>query len=54
MEVISGLRPGDRVVISSVADLTEGQHVRIDYVDPVAAAGLNKTEEDEGSFKGFR
>jgi hypothetical protein len=53
-EVLSGLRPGDRVVISPVTDLTEGQPVRTDYVNPTVAAGLNRTAEDDGNFRGFR
>lgn len=54
-EVIDGLRPGDKVVISPVGDLDPGRTVRTTFVDPVAAAGLNrKADVAEGTaFKGF-
>ena len=47
VEVVSGLNVGDRVVISPVGALREGQAVRTTYVDPVAAAGLNKPKPKE-------
>jgi multidrug efflux pump subunit AcrA (membrane-fusion protein) len=53
VEVVSGLQPGDRVVISPVGSLREGQHVRANWVDPVVAAGLNKPEIEEQPFKAF-
>jgi len=52
-EVQSDLRPGDRVVISSLAGLEDGQRVRTTYVPPVDAADLNKVPVDEQAFKGF-
>ena len=53
VEVVSGLQPGDRVVISPIGSMAEGQHVRTNWVDPVAAAGLNKPEVEEQPFKSF-
>lgn len=52
VEVLSGLQPGDRVVISPAADLAAGQRVRTTYEDPRKAAGLNKPPA-AGTFKGF-
>ena len=53
VEVVSGLHPGDRVVISPVADLKPGQWVRDTYMDPDAAAGLNKPKAKEIFRGGF-
>ena len=53
VEVVSGLRPGERVVISPVAELAPGQWVRETYMDPDAAAGLNKPKEKEIFRGGF-
>ena len=53
VEVVSGLEVGDRVVISPVATLREGQAVRTTFVDPVAAAGLNKPKPKELFRGGF-
>ena len=53
VEVISGLQPGARVVISPIASMAEGQHVRTSWVDPVVAAGLNKPLVEEQPFKAF-
>ena len=53
VEVVSGLRPGERVVISPVAELKLGQWVRETYMDPDAAAGLNKPKEKEIFRGGF-
>jgi RND family efflux transporter MFP subunit len=52
-EVRSGAKPGDRVVISTVGDLEDGQRVRTSYTDPVTAAGLNKPKQVNDNFKGF-
>ena len=52
-EVISGVKPGDRVVISPIGSIKPGQHVGTDYLEPRAAAGLNKEPDQVGSFKGF-
>ena len=51
-EVVSGLSPGDRVVVSPLGKLTEGRSVRTDHVDPNAAADANKPKAAE-TFKGF-
>ena len=53
VEVLSGLEIGDRVVISPVADLKKGQWVRESYLDPDAAAGLNKPKAKEIFRGGF-
>jgi RND family efflux transporter MFP subunit len=53
VEVVSGLNPGDRVVISPVAGLREGQPVQTKFMDPTAAAGLNKPKPKEIFRGGF-
>ena len=53
IEILSGLKPGDRVVISPVAGLHEGQPVRETYMDPTTAAGLNKPKPKEIFRGGF-
>lgn len=53
VEIISGLAPGDRVVISPAAELTPGQWVRTEFMDPDAAAGLNKPKAKEIFRGGF-
>lgn len=53
VEVVSGLKIGDRVVISPIAGLKEGQPVRTKYMDPTAAAGLNKPRPKEIFRGGF-
>ena len=52
-EIRSGLRPGQRIVISTVGDLPDGQRVRTSFTDPTTAAGLNKPKQVNDSFKGF-
>jgi hypothetical protein len=52
-EIVSGLKNGESVVISAIADLTDGKRVRTTRLDPVAAAGLNKPKVVNDSFKGF-
>ena len=52
-EILSGLRPGERVVISTVGDLRDGRRVRTTFTDPVTAAGLNQPKQVNDSFKGF-
>lgn len=52
-EVASGLKPGDRVVITPIGDIKPGAHVRESYLDPIAAAGLNKPKVENDNFKGF-
>jgi hypothetical protein len=54
VEVISGVAPGDRVVISPIGDLPEGKSVRTKYIDPAKAAGLNKPAVSDSNFKGFQ
>jgi cobalt-zinc-cadmium efflux system membrane fusion protein len=53
VEVLAGLAPGDRVVISPVADLKKGQWVRETYMDPDVASGLNKPKAKEIFRGGF-
>lgn len=53
IEVVDGLRPGDRVIISPVGAAADGQVVRTRFVDPVEAAGLNKPAKIEEAFKAF-
>ena len=53
VEVVAGLRSGERVVISPVAELKVGQWVRETYMDLDAAAGLNKPKEKEIFRGGF-
>lgn len=53
VETLSGLSPGERVVISPIGSLSEGQHVRTTWMDPIAAAGLNKPAVEEQPFKAF-
>jgi len=52
IEVLSGLDPKAEVVISPVGKMEEGQRVRVERIDPIVAAGLNKPKE-KGNFKGF-
>ncbi|MGH7178214.1 MAG: efflux RND transporter periplasmic adaptor subunit [Tepidisphaeraceae bacterium] len=52
-EVVSGLSPGDNVVISPVGTMPEGKLVRTRFMDPRTAAGLNKPPPIEQAFKGF-
>lgn len=53
IEAISGIPPGARVLISPIGTMREGQRVRTEFIDPIAAAGLNKPKEMGGEFKGF-
>lgn len=53
VEILSGLTVGDRVVISPVAGLKKGQPVRTTFMDPGAAAGLNKPKPKEIFRGGF-
>lgn len=54
IEVVSGLAPGETVVISSVDGLATGQPVRItSRLDPRTAAGLNKPKEKDIFRGGF-
>jgi HlyD family secretion protein len=53
-EIRAGIKSGDRVVISALDGLADGQRVRTTLVDPAAAAGLNKPVQKDDSFKGFK
>src|SRR5207248_5913489 len=53
IEVTAGLAPGDRIAISPVLTMPESQRVRTKYMDPVAAAGLNKPPPMTEAFKAF-
>jgi multidrug efflux pump subunit AcrA (membrane-fusion protein) len=53
VEVVSGLEPGDRVVISPAARLRDGQSVRAQFMDPREAAALNKPKEKQLFRGGF-
>jgi len=52
-EVVTGVKPGDRIVISAIGDLQDGQRVRTSYTDPMTAAGFNKPKVVNDNFKGF-
>ena len=52
-EILSGVNPGDRVLISPAAGLSDGQSVRAQYMDPIAAAALNKPKAKEVFRGGF-
>jgi len=52
IELTSGAKPGDRIVISPVGPMKEGDRVREGWMDPTAAANLNKPKEVQ-VFKGF-
>jgi multidrug efflux pump subunit AcrA (membrane-fusion protein) len=54
VEILSGVIPGDRVIVSPIGDLAEGKSVRTRYLDPAKAAGLNKPAVRDDSFKGFQ
>lgn len=43
-EVLSGLSPGDEVVVSPIGNFSAGQEVRVTRIDPAAAAGLEEKE----------
>src|SRR5207244_353432 len=47
VEVLSGLKPGDRVVVSPLAGMKLGQTVRENFMDPDVAAGMNKPKAKE-------
>lgn len=52
-EILSGLSPGERVVITPIGNLSEGRHVRTKWMDPAQAAGLNRPATEEQPFKAF-
>jgi RND family efflux transporter MFP subunit len=51
-EVLSGLTPGDEVVVSPIGNMQLGQEVRVSHVDPAVAAGVN--EPKAGNVSAFR
>jgi len=53
-EIISGLKPGDRVIISPVANYRDGKRLRPTFIDPLTAAGLNKPPPIQEAFKSFQ
>lgn len=54
VEIVSGLRPGDQVVISPVAGIEPGRPVRVGQtMDPIEAANLNKPKKKELFRGGF-
>lgn len=53
IEILSGVQAGMRVVISPATNLETGQTVRTKYMEPAAAAGLNKPPKVSEAFKGF-
>jgi RND family efflux transporter MFP subunit len=53
VEIVSGLSPNDRIIVSPVANLKLGQRVRETYIDPDTAAGLNKPKAKEIFRGGF-
>jgi RND family efflux transporter MFP subunit len=53
IEILSGFGVGDQVVISPTAALRDGQPVRTTFMDPTAAAGLNKPKPKELFRGGF-
>jgi multidrug efflux pump subunit AcrA (membrane-fusion protein) len=52
VEVSDGLQPGQLVILSSVADLADGDRVRTRYEEASKAAAANEPK-GTGSFKGF-
>ena len=52
-EITADLKPGEKIVISPIGELHEGQRVRTKFMDPIAAAGLNRKEVEEQPFKAF-
>lgn len=53
VEIVSGLAPGDRVVISPIGTLTDGREIRTAFLDAASAAGLNKKPEEK-AMRGFK
>jgi len=52
VEVVSGLLAQDQVVISALDSPVEGQRVRTQFMDPTAAANLNKPKVEK-AFQAF-
>lgn len=54
-EILSGLAPGDEVVVSPIGKLQSGREVRKTYLPPAEAAVLNKPKSAPASnFKGLK
>src|SRR5262249_49941487 len=53
-EILAGVSPGDLVLISPIGKMREGQAVRTEFVDPKAAALVNRPAEKADAFKGFQ
>jgi HlyD family secretion protein len=53
-EIISGIKPRDRVIISPVANYRDGKRLRPTFIDPLTAAGLNKPPPIQEAFKSFQ
>lgn len=53
IEILSGIEKGTQVIISPATGLEPGQTVRTKYMEPAAAAGLNKPPPINSDFKGF-
>jgi HlyD family secretion protein len=53
VEVKTGVNVGDRIVVSPIGTLREGQAVSVDVIDPKVAAEMNRPKEKEGTFRGF-
>jgi multidrug efflux pump subunit AcrA (membrane-fusion protein) len=51
-EILRGVQPGDRVVISPSTEFKEGSIVKTHYLDPAIAAGLN-TPAAQTPMRGF-
>ena len=52
VEVISGLSAQDEVVISPLDSPADGKRVRTQFMDPTAAANLNKPKVEK-AFQAF-
>jgi RND family efflux transporter MFP subunit len=54
-EIVSGLQPGDSVVVSPIGKLPPGQEVVTTHIDPDVAAGLNEVKtQATNAFKGMK
>lgn len=53
-EVVSGLQPGDQVVVSPIGTMAAGQEVRVSHIDPEVAAGVNASKASNANASAFR
>jgi HlyD family secretion protein len=53
-EIVSGVTPGELVLISPIGKMREGQPVRSEFIDPRIAALQNRPVEKADAFKGFQ